>query len=643
MSEQFPYDFGKYRIEAEIGRGGFGNVYRAVDTALERPVALKLLDPIYMRDRTWIGRFRREAIVMAKLDHPNIVPIYDTGEQDGQLFLAMKLVNGSNLADVIAERRRLPWDEALGMMRQIASALDYAHGMEILHRDIKPANILLEGDRVLLTDFGLARILSNNSMTMTTHGGITGTYQYMAPELFDEGEAGKAADIYALGCILYELVTGAVLFAGETTAKIIGAHLRPLQLSDTFEQDVPDGLRDILHIALAKDPADRYNSGAELMRALDNIDIDTLAEPYANLEQAIAQEDWESALQLADAIHTQNPNYRDVQALHTRAQTGQDAEQRQEWADKWRIEAEAALAEDDVVAAEIALERWRETSQYSIELTEFVKRLDKARQSHRLKSQSNKQYSLKVKALEENTQYQIPKRNDEISTTPVAPTSPDLNGRQTFTSASHSSENAKRSNEKIAIWKRFRVLLTLVLIAVNVLLVTSWKTARQPSNANEAAEMVVNRLIPIDEDSLFLKLLSSSELEQVGGGAYSAVDHIFFTEDRADFPAPEFAKALLESDRAVSRYGCMTELHYYHENYDECEAEFKVDSLGNFKEYHHNRNRYVNNVMIDPIAVIAIVTLEGSQYQVTLTLSYFTPDSESRLILERTTIVAQGQ
>ena len=167
MSEQFPYSFGKYRMEAEIGRGGFGTVFRAVDLDLDRPVAIKIMDPIYMRDQRWVARFRREAKVMARLDHPHIVPIYDTGEENGRLYLAMKFVDGPDLTQMMAQQGALPWDVVVKLIRQISSALDYAHERRVIHRDLKPGNILVSNGEALLTDFGLAKMVGDNSMSLS--------------------------------------------------------------------------------------------------------------------------------------------------------------------------------------------------------------------------------------------------------------------------------------------------------------------------------------------------------------------------------------------------------------------------------------------------------------------------------------------
>ncbi|HEX9441227.1 MAG TPA: serine/threonine-protein kinase, partial [Roseiflexaceae bacterium] len=150
--------FGKYRILDELGAGGFATVYRAADTTLDREVALKILHPPLLADRTFVQRFRQEARTLAALRHPQIITVYEVGEVDGRVFIAMDLAHGLSLAKSIAKRGRIPWAEALALLRPVCEALDYAHGQRVVHRDLKPANVLLDTQRgALLTDFGFAR------------------------------------------------------------------------------------------------------------------------------------------------------------------------------------------------------------------------------------------------------------------------------------------------------------------------------------------------------------------------------------------------------------------------------------------------------------------------------------------------------
>src|SRR5262245_13219173 len=197
----------RYQILGEIGRGGFAVVYRARDTELDRLVALKELNPHLLADTGWVEQFRREARLIARLNHPRIVTIYDIIDQaPARLFLVMHLVEGPGLDKLLAGRGRLPWTEALAIIQAVAEGLDYAHSQGILHRDLKPANILLDPARgPLLSDFGLAKLVSDHSLSQS--GSIVGTPHYIPPEIWDGEPATPQADIYALGCILYVLRT----------------------------------------------------------------------------------------------------------------------------------------------------------------------------------------------------------------------------------------------------------------------------------------------------------------------------------------------------------------------------------------------------------------------------------------------------
>ncbi len=204
-------------------------VYRAHDTALRRDVALKVLYPQYSGDTNLIDRFQREAVLAASLDHPNIVPIYDVGEADGMVYIAMKLLGGQALADILRQRPVLPLEEVVSIVEQIAAALDYAHARQIVHRDIKAGNILLEDDplglhpgpRAILTDFGIAKSLGTSGMTGT--GVLIGTPDYMAPEQIRSSQTvDYRADIYALGVLIFRCLTGRLPFEGGTEQVLMG-------------------------------------------------------------------------------------------------------------------------------------------------------------------------------------------------------------------------------------------------------------------------------------------------------------------------------------------------------------------------------------------------------------------------------------
>jgi serine/threonine-protein kinase len=267
-----PKRLGKYEIIEEIGRGGFATVYRALDTTLEREVAVKVLNPLLLQDPTWARRFRREAKAVARLQHNHIVTIYEIGEEQGQLFIAMELVKGPSLRDLINERGPLTWDQALYILAQVASALDYAHREGIVHRDLKPGNILVDPRRgALLTDFGLARLVGESSMSTSISGGVVGTPSYIAPEIWDEGAAEVPADIYAFGCIVYEMLTGEVLFEGATPLQTMRAHDKGPQFPTQWPEGVPGGLEAVLSKALAREPPDRFASAGQMVDALGRL------------------------------------------------------------------------------------------------------------------------------------------------------------------------------------------------------------------------------------------------------------------------------------------------------------------------------------------------------------------------------------
>ena len=285
MDEQAPQTLGRYSIRAELGRGGFATAYRAFDSSLEREVALKVLHPQLVTDRTFAQRFRKEARALAGMRHPNIITVYEVGEADGRLYIAMELANGSSLAQTLAHRGRLAWNETLAILQPVCDALDYAHAQGIVHRDLKPANILLDKDRgALLTDFGFARIMGESSASMSLSGGILGTPAYIAPEVWELEAVKPAADIYALGCVVYEMLTGQVLFAGKTPMQIMRAHDQGPQWTPApaWSADAPAGIDTVLRQALARQPEARYPSASAVWQALNDLG----AEAQANREKS---------------------------------------------------------------------------------------------------------------------------------------------------------------------------------------------------------------------------------------------------------------------------------------------------------------------------------------------------------------------
>jgi serine/threonine protein kinase len=214
---------GPFVVEGLIGRGGMGDVYRALQPSLDRRVALKLLAGTLAGQESFAARFLREARTMRSLEHPGVVTIYDAGEADGQLYLAMRLVTGSNLKQLMSEHP-LSTEQALALLRPLAEVIDYAHGRGIIHRDIKPANILIDEDgHPVLADFGLAKALDDTSMTLSSD--FLGTPLYLAPEQASAGmPVGPPADIYSFGCVAFELLTGTAPYTEQDSLGLLLAH-----------------------------------------------------------------------------------------------------------------------------------------------------------------------------------------------------------------------------------------------------------------------------------------------------------------------------------------------------------------------------------------------------------------------------------
>jgi ABC-type branched-subunit amino acid transport system substrate-binding protein/streptogramin lyase len=253
--------FAGYRVESLVGRGGMGVVYRATDLSLERPVALKLIAPELAEDERFRERFLREPRLAASLDHPNVIPIYEAGEHDGQLYLTMRFVDGSDLKTLVEREGTLAPDRTLRVLSQVASALDAANRRALVHRDVKPANVLLDGDgHVYLTDFGITKQLGGAS---TDTGRVVGTLDYLAPEQIRGDPVDGRTDCYALACVLYECLAGKPPFRRTTEAETMWAHM---------QEDPPPvrghaALDPVVRRALAKDRETRYGSCGELIEA----------------------------------------------------------------------------------------------------------------------------------------------------------------------------------------------------------------------------------------------------------------------------------------------------------------------------------------------------------------------------------------
>jgi len=267
---------GKYELHEQLGRGGFGTVYRAIDLTLGREVALKILHPAYMADPDFIERFRREARTVAVLEHPNIVTVFDLDEADGRAFIAMRYLPGGSLRDRMKKEGRIPYPIALEIVRQVAAGLQAAHARGLVHRDIKPENILFSADgQAVITDFGLAKAVQSSTSSTSSSSGGTGTPSYRAPELWrGKPPASPATDEYSLACVFCEMLSGKQLFAGETPDEIITRHVVDgAELPENWPPGVPNGLNDVLKTALAMKPEDRFTDLAGMQHALERLSV----------------------------------------------------------------------------------------------------------------------------------------------------------------------------------------------------------------------------------------------------------------------------------------------------------------------------------------------------------------------------------
>jgi hypothetical protein len=263
-------DFVGYRIEELIGRGGMGVVYRAYDLRLRRIVALKLVAPALARDERFRERFGRESELVMSLEHPNVVPIYDAGEVDGRLYLAMRLVDGTDLRSLLRAEAALDPARALPICAQIASALDAAHGRGLVHRDVKPSNVLLDRTgHVYLADFGLTRRLEDQPGEGDDDRSL-GTPAYLAPEQIEGKPVDGRADVYSLGCLLYECLTGEGVFPRSSRLAVAWAHLEeePPRASRR-RLELPAAIDGVISKAMAKEPDERYPTASALVAAAE--------------------------------------------------------------------------------------------------------------------------------------------------------------------------------------------------------------------------------------------------------------------------------------------------------------------------------------------------------------------------------------
>jgi beta-lactam-binding protein with PASTA domain/tRNA A-37 threonylcarbamoyl transferase component Bud32 len=261
---------GRYRVIRRLGSGGMANVYLAEDEELGRRVAIKVLDDKHAHDEQFIERFRREAKNAASLSHPNIVSIYDRGDSEGTYYIAMEYIEGRTLKDLIVARGPLPVDRAVSYARQILGAVRFAHRKGIVHRDIKPHNVLVDTDgRLKVTDFGIARA---GASQMTEAGSIIGTAQYLSPEQARGAAVDQRSDLYSVGVVLHEMLTGSVPFTGDTPVEIAMKHISAVpQPPSTARPDLPDDLDLVVLRALAKDPRERFQTAEEMDSELGRV------------------------------------------------------------------------------------------------------------------------------------------------------------------------------------------------------------------------------------------------------------------------------------------------------------------------------------------------------------------------------------
>jgi predicted Ser/Thr protein kinase len=282
--------FGAYRIESVAGQGGMGVVYKAMQIGLDRAVAIKAITPAFAHDEEFRARFQRESKLAASIEHPNVIPVYEAGEYDGTLFLAMRFVDGTDLKSLLTREGRLEPLRAARFVAQIAAALDAAHAAGLVHRDVKPANALLASqDHVYLTDFGLTKRAASGS-AMTKTGQMVGTVDYVAPEQVEGGAVDARTDVYSLACVFFHLLTGHVPFDKPTEMAKLFAHVHedPPRPSEMVP-GIPGAVDDVIWRGMAKDPTKRYLSAGDLGRAaLAAAEHRALAEPERSVARGEA-------------------------------------------------------------------------------------------------------------------------------------------------------------------------------------------------------------------------------------------------------------------------------------------------------------------------------------------------------------------
>src|SRR5690242_4483092 len=274
---------GPYRIISQVGKGGMANVYKAYQPSVDRYVAIKVLPSQLAESQEFATRFHQEARIIAKLEHPHILPVFDYGESDGVAYFVMRYLEAGTLKDKMEAGRPLPLKDIDRIFTQLADALSYAHTNGVIHRDLKPANALIDSHgNIFLTDFGIARLLESASPRLTQTDAIMGTPAYISPEQAQGNDVDQRSDIYSLGIILYEMVTGRVPFVADTPLAVLFKHISdPLPPPSLVKPDIAPVIEQVLLKALAKDPRDRFATAAEFVAAWERAlrDRETVQRP----------------------------------------------------------------------------------------------------------------------------------------------------------------------------------------------------------------------------------------------------------------------------------------------------------------------------------------------------------------------------
>lgn len=294
----------RYKILFLIGTGGMADVYLAQDLILNREVAIKILRGKLADDPMTLVRFQREASAASRLSHPNVVDIYDVGEADGYHYIVMEYIRGRTLKQLISQRGALDYREAISIMAQLTSAIVNAHHNNIIHRDIKPQNVLIKDDGTAkLTDFGIA--IANDAVQLTYYNTVMGSAHYLAPETAQGKEPNQQIDIYSLGIVFYELLTGDVPFRGTTPTEIALKHLRePIPYPRIFNPSIPQSVENIVIKACAKDPSERYQYAEEMLYDLNHC----LEEPYIHMQRLTLQHPTLDIVEVSDGeVRVQKP------------------------------------------------------------------------------------------------------------------------------------------------------------------------------------------------------------------------------------------------------------------------------------------------------------------------------------------------